>query len=67
MLLRDAEKANASARASFHDRSEADDALLLAATAAATGDEESLRAVRAWQERYRYQDVRLDTLLGALR
>lgn len=67
MLLHDAEKANASARASFQDRSEADDALLLAATAAATRDEESLRAVRAWQERHRYQDVRLDTLLGAAR
>ena len=66
MLLRDPTKANASARASFQDRNEADDALLLAATAATTRDEESLRAVRAWQQQYRYQDVRLDTLLGAL-
>ena len=65
MLLHDPTKANASARASFQDRNEADDALLLAATAATTRDEESLRAVRAWQQRYRYQDVRLDTLLGA--
>jgi hypothetical protein len=67
MLLHDAAKANASARASFQDRGEADDALLLATTAAATGDQESLRAVRAWQQRYRYQNVRLDALLGALR
>jgi len=64
-LLRDPAKANASARASFQDRNEADDALLLAATAAATHDRESLNAVREWQQRYRYQDVRLDTLLGA--
>ena len=66
-LLRDPAKANASARASFQDRNEADDALLLAATAAATHDRESLNAVREWQQRYRYQDVRLDTLLGASR
>jgi hypothetical protein len=66
-LLRDPAKANVSARASFQDRNEADDALLLAATAAATNDRESLDAVRAWQQRYRYQDVRLDILLGALR
>jgi predicted Zn-dependent protease len=65
MLLRDPTKANASARASFQDRNEADDALLLAATAATTRDEESLRAVRAWQQQYSYQDVRLDTLLEA--
>lgn len=66
-LLRDPAKANASARASFQDRNEADDALLLAATAVATHDRESLDAVREWQQRYRYQDVRLDTLLGASR
>ncbi len=65
MLLHDPAKANASARASFQDRNEADDALLLAATAAATRDQESLRAVRAWQQRHRYEDVRLDNLLGA--
>lgn len=67
LLLRDPAKANASARASFQDRNEADDALLLAATAVATHDRESLDAVRAWQQRYRYQDVRLDTLFGASR
>jgi hypothetical protein len=66
MLLRDPAKAHASARASFRDRNEPDDALLLAETAAATGDQESLRAVRAWQQRYRYEDVRLDNFLGAL-
>jgi predicted Zn-dependent protease len=66
-LLRNTEKANASARTSFRDRSEADDALLLATTATATHDQESLRAVRAWQQRYRYQDVRLDNLIGAVR
>jgi hypothetical protein len=66
MLLRDPAKANASARASFEERNEAEDALLLAATAVANGDRESLNAVRAWQQRYRYQDARLDTLLGAL-
>jgi len=26
-----------------------------------------LNAVRAWQQRYHYQDVRLDALLGASR
>jgi hypothetical protein len=67
LLLRDLPAANASARATFHDRNEADDALILAATAAATHDEESLRAVRLWRKRYRYEDVRLDTLLGARR
>jgi hypothetical protein len=67
VLLRDPAKANASARASFQDRNEADDALLLAATAAATHDRQSLDAVREWQQRNRYQDVRLDTLLGASR
>jgi len=67
LLLCDPTKANASARASFQDRNEADDALLLAATAAAVHDRESMNAVRAWQQRHRYQDVRLDTLLGALR
>lgn len=66
-LLHDPGKANASARASFQDRNEADDALLLAATAAAIHDRESLNAVQAWQQRYHYQDVRLDTLLGASR
>lgn len=67
MLLHDPAKAQASARASFQDRNEADDALLLAATAAATRDRESLQAVRAWQQRYRYEDVRLEGFLGALR
>ena len=66
-LLHDPAKANASARASFQERNEADDALLLAATAAATHDRESLHAVHDWQQRYHYQDVRLDTLLGASR
>jgi predicted Zn-dependent protease len=66
-LLHDPAQANASARASFQDRNEADDALLLAATASATHDRESLNAVQAWQQRYHYQDVRLDTLLGASR
>jgi predicted Zn-dependent protease len=67
LLLRDPAKANTSARTSFQERNDADDALLLAATAAATHDRESLNAVRTWQQRYRYQDVRLDTLLGASR
>lgn len=67
MLLHDPAKANASARASFRDRNEADDALILAATAAATHDQESLQALRAWRQQYRYEDVRLDHLLGAVR
>jgi hypothetical protein len=67
ILLQDPAQANASARASFQDRGEADDALILAAAAAATHDRESLEAVRAWQQRYRYEDVRLDSLLGAVR
>jgi hypothetical protein len=66
MLLRDPAKANATARANFQDQSEVDDALLLAATAAATGDRESLRTVREWQLRHRYEDARLENLLGAL-
>jgi hypothetical protein len=66
-LLHDPAKAKASARASFQDRNEADDALLVAATAVATRDRESLQAVREWQQRYRYEDVRLENLLGALR
>jgi hypothetical protein len=66
MLQRDLAKANATARANFQNQSEADDALLLAETAAAAGDQESLRAVREWQQRHRYEDVRLETLLGAL-
>lgn len=66
-LLHDPAKANVSARASFQERNEADDALLLAATAAAIHDRESLQAVQAWRQRYHYQDVRLDTLLGASR
>ncbi len=66
-LLNDPEKANASASVSLQKRNEPDDALLLAATAAATKDQESLRAVRAWQQRYRYQDVRLENLIGAVR
>jgi len=67
VLLHDPVKAKASARASFQDRNEADDALLLAATAAPTRDQEALQTVRAWQQRYRYEDVRLENLLGALR
>jgi predicted Zn-dependent protease len=67
MILDDPVKASASALASFQDRNEADDALWLAAAAARTHDRESLQAVRAWQQRYRYQDVRLDNLLGAVR
>jgi predicted Zn-dependent protease len=67
ILLRDAAKANVSALASFQDRNEADDALLLAATATATRDREALQAVRAWRQRYRYEDVRLENLLGAVR
>jgi hypothetical protein len=66
-LLHDPAKAKSDARASFQERNEADDALLLAVTAAATRDRESLNAVQAWQQRYHYQDVRLDTLLGASR
>ncbi len=66
VLLRDPAKANATARMNFQQQSEADDALLLAATAAASGDQESLRLVREWQQRHRYEDARLDTLLGAL-
>lgn len=66
MLLRDPAKANATARENFQDQNEADDALLLAETAAASGDQDALRAVREWQQRHRYEDVRLDTLLGAL-
>jgi hypothetical protein len=65
-LQRDPAKAPATARANFQNQSEADDALLLAETAAAAGDQESLRAVREWQQRHRYEDVRLETLLGAL-
>lgn len=67
MLLRDPAKAIASARASLQDRNEADDALLLAAAAVATQDRESLQVVRAWQQRNRYEDVRLESLLGAVR
>jgi hypothetical protein len=67
VLLHDPAKANASARASLQDRNEADDALILAAAAAATRDRESLQAVRSWQQRYRYEDVRLESLLGAVR
>jgi hypothetical protein len=67
VLLHDPVKAQASARASFQDRHEADDALLLASAAATTRDRESLQAVRAWQQRYRYEDVRLENLLGAVR
>ncbi len=67
VLLHDPAKANASARASLQDRNEADDALILAAAAAATRDRESLQAVRSWQQRYRYDDVRLESLLGAVR
>lgn len=66
-LLHDPAKASASARASLQDRNEADDALILAAAAASTRDRQSLQTVRAWQQRYRYEDVRLENLLGALR
>jgi hypothetical protein len=66
-LLHDPAKAKASAHASFLDRNEADDALILAAAAASTRDRETLQAVRSWQQRYRYEDVRLENLLGALR
>jgi Tfp pilus assembly protein PilF len=66
MLLRDPAKANATARTNFQNQSEADDALLLAETAAASGDQQSLRVVREWQQRHRYEDVRLEALLGAL-
>ena len=68
MLMHDPAKAKASALSSLQNRNEPDDALLLAATAVAARDQESLRAVREWQEqRYRYEDVRLDNLLGAVR
>jgi tetratricopeptide (TPR) repeat protein len=66
-LLHDPAKAIASARASLAERNEADDALVLAAAAAAARDKESLRVVYDWQQRYRYEDVRLDALLGAVR
>jgi predicted Zn-dependent protease len=66
MLLRDPAKANFTARANFQHQSEADDALLLAATAAAADDKESQRVVKEWQQRRRYEDVRLDNLLRAL-
>jgi hypothetical protein len=67
VLLHDPAKAEAIARASFQDRNEADDALILAAAAASTRDRETLQVVRAWQQRYRYEDVRLENLLGAVR
>jgi Tfp pilus assembly protein PilF len=64
-VLNDAVKANASASISLQKRNEADDALVLATTAAATGNRESLQVVRDWQARHQYQDVRLASLLGA--
>jgi hypothetical protein len=67
MLLHDPAKATVSARASFQDRNEVDDALILAAAAVAMRDQESLQTVRSWQQRNRYEDVRLESLLGALR
>jgi len=67
LLLHDPAKADASARASLQDRNEAEDALILAAAARATHDRESLQAVRSWQQRYRYEDVRLESLLGEVR
>lgn len=67
MLMHDPAKAKASARSSLQNRNEPDDALLLAETAVATHDQEALHAVREWQERSRYDDVRLDNLLGAVR
>lgn len=67
MLMHDPAKAKASARASLKNRNESDDALLLAETAVATRDQESLRVVRDWQQRYGYEDVRIENLLGAVR
>lgn len=66
MMLQDAAKAHATARDNFRDRNEPEDALILAATAAATRDREAQQAVRQWQQRHRYADVRLDRLLGAV-
>jgi hypothetical protein len=66
-LLHDAAKAHATALANFRERQEPDDALLLATTAVATHDDEALRAIEIWRQRYGYVDVRLDRLLGAMR
>ncbi|HKE94061.1 MAG TPA: hypothetical protein VKB34_07125, partial [Povalibacter sp.] len=60
----DATTAHVLAQQNFHERTEPEDALLLATTAVATGDRAALATVRTWRERYRYRDVRLDRLLG---
>jgi hypothetical protein len=65
-LLHDARKAHATALANFNEHNEADDALILAATAAATHDRAAAQAIEAWRHQYRYQDARLDRLLGAV-
>jgi hypothetical protein len=67
LLLHDPAKAQASALASLLDRNEPEDALILAAAVVATHDREALQTLRSWQQRYRYEDVRLESLLRAVR
>jgi len=56
-------RAHATAWENFQTHRAPDDALLLATTAARTGDEKALDELRAWRAESRYRDVRLDRLL----
>lgn len=65
-LRRNAARAHALALQNFRDRTEPEDALLLATTSARTGDKVAMAQIAAWRERFAYEDVRLDRLLRAL-
>ena len=59
-VLRDAKRAHRTALDNFTDRRDPEDALLLAATATAMGDQAALQQVRQWQTQRSYRDARLD-------
>jgi predicted Zn-dependent protease len=64
LVLHDVRGAHAVALDNFRDHQDAEDALVLATTAAATRDQFALAQIDRWRRTTRYEDARLDRLLG---
>jgi Tfp pilus assembly protein PilF len=64
IVLHDTARAHVTALDNFFDHREAEDALLLAQTAAAQNDAKAKNLIRQWQTERRYADRRLDELLA---
>ncbi len=65
LVLRDPARAHATALDNFRDHRDAEDALLLFATATTVGDKSSVAYVRSWCAGRRYVDVRIDNVTAS--